>query len=116
MAGFLAGVAGGLFAFFGRYASATYMFYQVSGEAVVWAIVGGAGTLFGPIIGTSLFIVIREVVSTRWEHHALIVGVMAILVVILAPKGLVGLWRDALSRLDTRDPSATVTKTMRAEP
>ena len=116
MAGFLAGVAGALFAFFGRYASASYMFYQVSGEAVVWAIVGGAGTLFGPIIGTSLFIVIREVVSTRWEHHALIVGVMAILVVILAPKGLVGLWRDALSRLDTRDPSATVTKTLRTEP
>ena len=86
MAGFLAGVAGALFAFFGRYASATYMFYQVSGEGVVWAIVGGAGTLFGPIIGTTLFIIIREVVSTHWEHHSLIVGVMAILVVILAPR------------------------------
>ena len=48
MAGFLAGVAGALFAFFGRYASATYMFYHVSGEAVVWAIVGGAGTLVRP--------------------------------------------------------------------
>jgi len=64
MAGFLAGVAGALFAFFGRYASASYMFYHVSGEAVVWAIVGGAGTLFGPVIGTSLFIIIRELVST----------------------------------------------------
>ena len=99
MAGFLAGVAGALFAFFGRYASASYMFYHVSGEAVVWAIVGGAGTLFGPLVGTSLFIVIRELVSTHWEHHSLIVGVMAILVVILAPRGIVGLWRDALSRL-----------------
>jgi len=102
MAGFLAGVAGALFAFFGRYASATYMFYHVSGEAVVWAIVGGAGTLFGPIVGTSLFIFIREVVSTHWEHHSLIVGVMAILVVILAPKGLVGLWRDAIGRVTSR--------------
>jgi branched-chain amino acid transport system permease protein len=102
MAGFLAGVAGALFAFFGRYASATYMFYHVSGEAVVWAIVGGAGTLFGPIVGTSLFIFIREVVSTHWEHHSLIVGVMAILVVILAPKGLVGLWRDAIDRMTSR--------------
>ncbi len=53
LAGFLAGVAGALFAFFGRYASASYMFYHVSGEAVVWAIVGGAGTLFGPIVGTT---------------------------------------------------------------
>src|SRR5882724_917199 len=103
LAGFLAGVSGALFAFFGRYASASYMFYHVSGEAVVWAIVGGAGTLFGPIIGTSLFIVIRELVSTHWEHHSLIVGVMAILVVILAPKGLVGLWRAGLDRLISRD-------------
>jgi branched-chain amino acid transport system permease protein len=98
MAGFLAGVAGALFAFFGRYASASYMFYNVSGEAVVWAIVGGAGTLFGPLVGTALFIVIRELVSTHWEHHSLIVGVMAILVVILAPRGIVGLWRELLSR------------------
>ena len=103
MAGFLAGVAGALFAFFGRYASATYMFYQVSGEGVVWAIVGGAGTLLGPVIGTTLFIIIREVVSTHWEHHSLIVGVVAILVVILAPNGLVGLWRNALDRVDQSD-------------
>ena len=100
MAGFLAGVAGALFAFFGRYASATYMFYHVSGEAVVWAIVGGAGTLFGPIIGTSLFIIIREIVSTHWEHHSLIVGMMAILVVILAPKGIGRSLADGLDRLD----------------
>jgi len=103
MAGFLAGVAGALFAFFGRYASATYMFYQVSGEGVVWAIVGGAGTLFGPIIGTTLFIIIREVVSTHWEHHSLIVGVVAILVVILAPNGVVGVWRDLLERVEERE-------------
>src|SRR5205807_3692860 len=70
MAGFLAGVAGALFAFFGRYASASYMFYQVSGEAVVWTIVGGAGTMFGPLVGTTLFIVIREIVSSHWEHHS----------------------------------------------
>ena len=98
IAGFLAGLSGALFAFFGRYASATYMFYHVSGEAVVWTIVGGAGTLFGPLVGTSLFIMIREVVSTRWQHHALIVGTVAILIVIFAPRGVVGLWRDLIDR------------------
>lgn len=116
MAGFLAGVAGALFAFFGRYASATYMFYQVSGEGVVWAIVGGAGTLFGPVIGTTLFIVIREVVSTHWEHHSLIVGVMAILVVILAPKGLVGLWRAALDRFERDQAMELAPQALQAEP
>jgi branched-chain amino acid transport system permease protein len=116
MAGFLAGVSGALFAFFGRYASASYMFYHVSGEAVVWAIVGGAGTLFGPIVGTSLFIVIRELVSTHWEHHSLIVGVMAILVVILAPKGLVGLWNEWLVRWSERGSGVSIRTSRRTDP
>jgi branched-chain amino acid transport system permease protein len=116
LAGFLAGVAGALFAFFGRYASASYMFYHVSGEAVVWAIVGGAGTLLGPIVGTSIFIIVREIVSTHWEHHALIVGIVAILVVIFAPKGIVGLWRDWLTHWTERDAKAAVETKLRTEP
>ena len=104
IAGFLAGLSGALFAFFGRYASATYMFYHVSGEAVVWTIVGGAGTLFGPLVGTSLFILIREIVSTHWQHHSLIVGAVAILIVIYAPRGVVGVWRDLLERFGAQKP------------
>jgi branched-chain amino acid transport system permease protein len=99
MAGFLAGVSGALFAFFGRYASSSYMFYHVSGEAVVWAILGGTGTLFGPVVGTGIFILIREIVSTHWQHHLLIVGVIAILIVMFAPQGFVGLWRRLMDRL-----------------
>jgi branched-chain amino acid transport system permease protein len=116
LAGFLAGVAGALFAFFGRYASATYMFYHVSGEAVVWAIVGGAGTLLGPLVGTAIFIVVREIVSTHWEHHSLIVGAVAILAVIFAPKGVVGLWHDWLTRPSERSAAAPVEAQLRTEP
>jgi branched-chain amino acid transport system permease protein len=115
IAGFLAGISGALFAFFGRYASATYMFYHVSGEAVVWAIVGGAGTLFGPLVGTTLFIVVREVVSTHWEHHALIVGAVAILVVILAPRGVMGAWDDWMARLTARTAASGAVE-LRTEP
>ena len=67
--------AGALFAFFGRYASASYMVYHVSGEAVVWTIVGGAGTLLGPLSAPALLIVFREIVSTVWENYLLAVGV-----------------------------------------
>jgi branched-chain amino acid transport system permease protein len=116
MAGFLAGVAGALFAFFGRYASASYMFYHVSGEAVVWAIVGGAGTLLGPLVGTTLFIVMREVVSTHWEHHALIVGAVAILVVILAPRGVMGIWDDLMARVAARSSAPSGAVELRTEP
>jgi len=116
LAGFLAGVAGGLFAFFGRYASASYMFYHVSGEAVVWAIVGGAGTLLGPLVGTTLFIIVREIVSTHWEHHSLIVGTVAILVVMFAPKGVVGLWNDCISRIVERGSAPARPAELRTEP
>ncbi len=102
IAGFLAGVAGALFAFFGRYASSIYMFYHVSGEAVVWAIIGGIGTLFGPIIGTGLLIVLREELSSVWQHYQILVGVIIILTVIYAPKGLGGVWSRFVDFLASR--------------
>ena len=99
IAGAMAGLAGALFAFYGRYASASYMFYHVSGEAVVWAIVGGAGTLFGPLVGTAALIIFRELVSTWWEHYLLAVGAITILVVMFAPRGIVGFLNDCAERL-----------------
>ena len=96
IAGALAGASGALFAFFGRYASASYMFYHVSGEAVVWAIVGGSGSLLGPLFGTGVLIVFRELVSNMWENYLLAVGAITILVVMFAPRGIAGAWNDLL--------------------
>ncbi len=110
VAGFIAGMAGALFAFFGRYASASYMFYHVSGEAVVWAIIGGAGTLLGPVVGTSLLIMLREELSTLWEHYLLLVGVIVILVVVFAPKGIGGLWHGLVNKVAKPAPDAVDAK------
>ena len=117
LAGVLAGIGGALFAFFGRYASASYMFYHVSGEAVVWTIVGGAGTLLGPIIGTAVLIVFREIVSTAWEHYLLAVGLIVILSVIFAPRGIVGGLEDlaALRGRARREDSESVSSRGPAE-
>ncbi|HEX2652409.1 MAG TPA: branched-chain amino acid ABC transporter permease [Xanthobacteraceae bacterium] len=101
LAGALAGVSGALFAFFGRYASASYMFYHVSGEAVVWAIVGGTGSLLGPLAGTGALIVFRELVSTAWEHYLIAVGAITILVVMFMPRGLAGGWDALIQRAAT---------------
>jgi branched-chain amino acid transport system permease protein len=109
IAGALAGLSGALFAYFGRYASASYMFYHVSGEAVVWAIVGGSGTLLGPLFGTGVLIVFRELVSGFWENYLFAVGAITVLVVMFAPRGLAGLWHDATGRmLGSRAPADTV--------
>ena len=104
IAGAIAGLGGALFAIYGRYASASYMFYHVSGEAVVWAIIGGTGTLLGPIFGTGILIIFRELVSTWWENYLLAVGAITILVVMFAPRGLAGILDDIVRRLSPAAP------------
>ena len=97
-AGLISGVSGCLFAFYGRYASASYMFYHVSGEAVVWAIIGGVGSFLGPIVGTGLLIFLREELSSIWDHYLLVVGVLVILIVIFFPNGISGLFKKILKK------------------
>ncbi len=91
LAGVFAGVAGVLFALFSRYASAHYMFWTVSGEGVIWTIVGGVRTLFGPALGAAFLIILREELSLYWEHYLLVVGAIVILTVTFAPAGIMGL-------------------------
>lgn len=98
IAGFFAGVAGVLFALFSRYATAHDFFWTISGEGVIWTIIGGAGTLFGPVLGTALLIIVREELSVYWENYLLVVGAFVILVVIFAPNGLMGLLNKWLVR------------------
>ena len=98
LAGFIAGVGGVLFALYSRYATAQYLFWTVSGEGVVWTIVGGTGTLVGPVLGTGLLILLREKLSGYWEHYLLVVGALVIVIVAVAPHGVMGLLRKWLRR------------------
>ena len=98
-AGFFAGVAGVLFALFSRYASAHFMFWTISGEGIIWMIVGGAGTLFGPVLGAAFLTIVREELSLYWEHYLLVVGVIVILFVTYAPQGIMGLLKTGLDRI-----------------
>ena len=73
-----------------------YMFYHVSGEAVVWAIIGGIGSFLGPIVGTGMLIVLREELSHFWDHYLIIVGTAVILIVMFFPNGIAGLFKKIL--------------------
>jgi branched-chain amino acid transport system permease protein len=98
IAGLFSGLAGGLFAMKTRYASAAYLFWTVSGDAVIWTVVGGAGTLVGPVVGTALLIGLRDYVSAWFEHYLVVIGLIAIVIVLVAPQGLVGLLRSRAGR------------------
>lgn len=66
------------------------MFFQVSGNAVINVIVGGTGTLIGPLYGSVLLTGLRSVVGSFTAHHQIIIGLLFVVVVILFPRGLIG--------------------------
>jgi branched-chain amino acid transport system permease protein len=93
LSSFFVGLAGGLFAFF--YIS--YYYYVPFGllwsfEPILITFVGGAGTIAGPILGSLLFVALKEAFAfTLGEISVLIFGIVLILVILFLPGGLVSL-------------------------
>ncbi|MBC8274468.1 MAG: branched-chain amino acid ABC transporter permease [Chloroflexi bacterium] len=90
---FLAGLGGGVYAFF------RLSFYSISlvfsplwtFEPLMAVMIGGAGTLVGPIIGSVFLVILSEIFALKLgEAHLVIFGILFILVVLYFPHGLVG--------------------------
>jgi branched-chain amino acid transport system permease protein len=98
LSGLFAGLAGVLYAIQNRFAAPDFVFFVVSGEVVIYNVVGGIGTLVGPIVGAGFFLLLREVFSRFFTEYYLIpVGVIFIAMVIFMPQGLLGFMRRWLS-------------------
>jgi branched-chain amino acid transport system permease protein len=93
VAAFFAGLAGALFAPFRGFASPEVMFWVLSGQALMMVIVGGLGTLAGPVVGAMVFLLLQEVVSSYSEHWMLLNGAIFVVVVVFFPGGLLGTLR-----------------------
>jgi branched-chain amino acid transport system permease protein len=93
LAGGLSGVAGGLYGITLKYASANFLHWGISGHAVVYTIVGGMGTLFGPIIGTGIIMSLEHYLVDYLQGTDLVIGLVLVFMVLVAPKGLVGLFQ-----------------------
>jgi branched-chain amino acid transport system permease protein len=89
----IAGIAGSLEAQFNGYVSPEAFFWTTSGEALLMVIIGGAGTLVGPVLGAAAFIGVQSLLSSYSEHWMLILGVVFVGFVLWAPAGLLGLAR-----------------------
>jgi branched-chain amino acid transport system permease protein len=90
VSGLFAGVAGALYAFFNNFVSPSTVQLSQSVEGLLMAIVGGVGTLLGGLLGSFVVIGLQNVVSLYTERWSMVLGVMFILVMILAPEGLLG--------------------------
>jgi len=87
----LAGLAGGLFAFYhiSYYPSHPFGPHWTF-DALLMTFIGGVGTLHGPVLGAVLYVVLKEFVALRWvDFHLLIFGALFIAIVLLLPGGLV---------------------------
>jgi branched-chain amino acid transport system permease protein len=98
LSGLFAGLAGVLYAIQNRFAAPDFVFFLVSGEVVIFNVIGGIGTLVGPIVGAGFFLLLREGLSRFFTEYYLIpVGAIFVAMVIFMPQGLLGFARRWLN-------------------
>jgi branched-chain amino acid transport system permease protein len=99
LSGLFAGLAGVLYAIQNRFAAPDFVYFLVSGETVIFNVMGGIGTLVGPIAGAAFFLLLREVFSRFFTEFYLIpVGIIFIAMIIFMPQGLLGFMRRWLNQ------------------
>lgn len=89
-----AGLAGALYALLRNAAFSDSMHWTQSGNVVMMVLLGGGMTnFFGPILGACVFIVLRDLFSSVWEHWMLVYGLLFMFVIIFLPEGILGFFK-----------------------
>ena len=98
IAGAGAGLAGALIANQTEFVSPSLMHWSISGEIMVMVILGGVGTLIGPVVGAAALLLLEEVIAHYTEHWMLFLGPILIFVVLFARRGLYGTFLERMAR------------------
>jgi branched-chain amino acid transport system permease protein len=88
VSGFFSGIAGALFCLQIKYVALSYCHWSLSGEVIMMALVGGIGSLYGPIIGAGLVIVMQDFFSTIWDRWLLMLGAVFVVFVMFFQGGV----------------------------
>jgi len=99
IAGAIAGLAGGLYAIFNGFISSDAIYWTASGDILIMTMLGGAGTLIGPALGATVFLLMKNVVSSYSEHWLAVIGITFICCVMFFPGGLWGAIQELRWRL-----------------
>jgi len=102
---FFAGVGGVLYASYIGFLSPEITDYHVSFDALIYIMIGGVGTMAGPIIGTLLFVTIPETLHIAAEFRLLLYGLILIVMIIYLPRGIVGWVKDLRGRKGKQEVS-----------
>jgi branched-chain amino acid transport system permease protein len=101
LSGLFAGLAGVLYAVQNRFAAPDFVFFIVSGDAVIFNVMGGMGTLVGPIVGAAAFLLLREGLGRLFGDqfpYLIPLGFIFIAIIIFLPQGLLGFMRRWLNK------------------
>jgi len=92
LSGAFAGLAGALYCLLTQSAFADILDWTKSGDVVMATLLGGGTVSFyGPIVGSFIFIICKNLLSSLWDHWAFIYGLSFVLVLFLFPTGLMGM-------------------------
>jgi len=94
LSGTIAAAAGAAYALLFAYVGATFASIQYSIYPLLWTLLGGAGTVAGPFLGTLLMFYLVDFSSGYTSAHLLVVGVAMVLLVLFFPKGILGTVRE----------------------
>ena len=87
----LTGIGGALYPGRSAFATPDLMLWTVSGEFIIMVMIGGLGTLAGPVIGGAFFVLLQEKVSSYVDWYFMVIGLVLIVIVLFMPRGIVGL-------------------------
>ena len=112
IAGAIAGLAGALFASIDGYVTPDLFGWKQSGFAIMMVVLGGAGTLFGPVLGAIVYNLLEEVFKTSSlvgpiaSHWQMALGFILIGAVLLAPRGIAGLLDSMRADVEAKEQSS----------
>ncbi|HSW18579.1 MAG TPA: ATP-binding cassette domain-containing protein, partial [Ramlibacter sp.] len=106
-----AGLAGGLFAPLSGFVTPSTFHFGQSILFVLVVVIGGAGSIAGPLIGAIVVALLPEVLAGLEEYRLLFFGALLLVVLWAAPDGAMGLWRKVSSRLWSSAPDDIIMKT-----
>lgn len=91
LSGLLCGVSGLLLANLNAFASPSTLAWVISGELIVMVVIGGIGTVFGPVLGAIAFLGLEEIIKGITEHWMVVFGPLIVVIALLRNQGLAGL-------------------------
>jgi len=94
ISGLYAGAAGAAYGLLFGYVGASFAAIQYSILPLLYVLLGGAGTVLGPLLGALLMFYLIDLSSSVTTAHLFVVGAALLILVLFAPKGILGTLRD----------------------